>query len=76
VKFPDLVGQELDKGLAILKHHHGSLNIVINEYTIPDDFHKKAKNFGTKRIVRQKIVPGKSIELVVFNFNERPNSPL
>lgn len=73
---PDLVGQKLDKGLAILKDHHEALKVIINEYTIPDDFHKKAKNFGTKRIVRQKIVPGKSIELVVFNFNERPNSPL
>lgn len=55
MKFPDLVGQELDKGLAILKHHHGSLNIVINEYTIPDDFHKKAKNFGTKQIGRAHV---------------------
>lgn len=74
MEIPNLVGQRLDEGLSIIKDNYGILNIVISEYTIPDDFHKKGNISGVKRIVRQNITSDNNLELVVFTFNETPQS--
>ncbi|HZJ57605.1 MAG TPA: hypothetical protein VFD89_05120 [Clostridia bacterium] len=76
MKIPDVVGQELDKGLEILKNGNGLFSIIINECTLPDDFYKTAKADGIKRIVRQNIISGGALELIIFNFNETPDRPL
>ncbi|NLI60983.1 MAG: hypothetical protein GX375_06075 [Clostridiales bacterium] len=69
---PNLIGLRLEEGLATLENNFKSLNVVIKEYTIPDDFYKKNLSSGTKRIVRQKRSSMNQLELVVFSFNETP----
>lgn len=72
MEIPNLTGQRLDEGLMTLGEKYGSLNILINEYTIPDDFHKKGVSLGVKRIVRQVLNACGHVELTVFTFNETP----
>lgn len=74
---PVLTGLRLEEGLAILKHDFESLNVIIKEYTIPDNFYKKdVIKAETKRIVKQKITDDGDLELTICSFNEIPNSLL
>lgn len=73
MQVPNLIGLKLDQGLTLLNDDFNSLNIVINEDAIPDDFYKKNLTLGVKRIVRQRIIGNGSIELVVYTFNEIPH---
>ncbi len=73
MKIPDLTGYTLDEGVSVIKKDFDSLEVVIQEYTIPDDFHRKEDiDSGVKRIVRQRINPDNHLELIVFTFNETP----
>ncbi|NLN41320.1 MAG: hypothetical protein GX160_04920 [Clostridiales bacterium] len=74
---PTLTGLRLDEGLTILGQDFESLNVIIKEYTIPDDFYKKnIVNSGIKRIVRQKTTANGNLELTICSFNEIPQSLL
>jgi len=74
---PALTGLRLDEGLRILEKDFDSINVIIKEYTIPNDFYKKnVVNPGIKRIVRQKITTNGNLELTICSFNEIPKSLL
>ncbi len=48
MEFPNLIGKRVEEGMEILRRDYGALNVLLSEYTIPEDFRKKQAAMGGK----------------------------
>jgi hypothetical protein len=70
---PDLVGKSLKNALDIIEKQYPILNYEIIYYNSPRSNQKAGGLSETERVVRQRLVNDKKLELVVSFFKEKPN---